>query len=489
MSKPRGRARRSPLRSAAYLLGALALAGMAALAVAAWLLQERGIAPRTLGPYLARRSAGHNPLISTTGTWLQQVLTRLDRGAPEPLQLPALVAGAQPEARAAGPGSRRLVASADELRRALAAAQPGDLITLLPGVYRFENGLAAGCAGSAAAPITVRAEQPGSVLLEFAAVEGFAVGAPWWRFENLSIRGVCANHGDCEHAFHVSGGAHHFAAVNNTITDFNAHFKINGSQGAFPDNGLIQSNTLTNTVPRRTVNPVTPIDLVAASDWIVRGNLITDFIKDGGDGVSYGAFAKGAGARTLFERNVVVCEQRLQGFPGQRVGLSFGGGATGKAYCREGKCITEQDGGTMRANLIASCSDVGIYLNSAAGSTLADNTLVDTAGVLVRFPASSATLDGNLVDGAIVSRDGGLLREGDNLSASTMAAYAGYHGLRRLFSRPQEFDFGWREVPRRAGGAGTGVDLCAPTRSMPAVYGAFDDFRACLRQEAPSAVL
>jgi hypothetical protein len=470
-------------RSAAWLLGLLVLIGMAALA-AAWFLQARGIPPRALAPYLAKRSAGHNPVIAATGTWLQQTLTRLDRGELEPAPLPALVAGAQPAAIAAGPGTRRLVASSDELRRTIGTAQPGDLITLLPGVYRFDSGIAASRAGSPDAPVTVRAERPGTVQIEFAALEGFAVSAPWWRFENLAIRGVCADHDRCEHAFHVSGGAHHFAALNNTIADFNAHFKINGSGGAFPDHGLIESNTLSNGTPRRTSHPVTPVDLVAASDWIVRGNLITDFIKDGADGVSYGAFAKGAGARTLFERNVVVCEQRLQGLPGQRVGLSFGGGATGKPYCRDGRCITEQVGGTMRANLVAACSDVGIYVNSAAASTIADNTLVDTAGVLVRFPASSATLDGNLVDGAIVSRDGGLLHQGDNLSGSIMAAYAGYHGVRRLFSEAQAFDFGWRQVPHREGSAGSGADLCAPQRRGPAVYGAFADFRACLRRQA-----
>lgn len=484
MRKQAGRTRPSRLRPAAWLLGILVLIGIAALAAAAWFLQARGIPPRALGPYLAKRSAGHNPAIVATGAWLQQTLTRLDRGALAPASLPALTAGAQPQARPAGPGTRRLVASADELRRAFAAAQPGDLITLLPGVYRFDSGVAASRAGSPDAPVTVRAEQPGTVQIDFAAVEGFAVSAPWWRFENLAIRGVCADHDRCDHAFQVSGGAHHFAALNNTITDFNAHFKINGSGGVFPDHGLIESNTLSNGAPRRTGHPVTPIDLVAASNWIVRGNLIADFIKDGGDGISYGAFAKGAGARTLFERNVVVCEQRLQGLPGQRVGLSFGGGATGKPYCRDGRCITEQDGGTMRANLVAACSDVGIYLNSAAGSTIADNTLVDTAGVLVRFPTSSATLDGNLVDGAILSRDGGLVREGDNLTAPIAAAYAGYHGVRKLFGEAQAFDFGWRQAPQRAGSAGSGVDLCAPARRQSAAYGAFEDFRACLRRQA-----
>jgi hypothetical protein len=480
MRGTRSRARRSRLLPAVALL---ALLGVAVAAACVYFLQARGITPRALGPYLAKRSAGHNPLIVGTGAWLHETLVRLDRGAPEPVVLPALAAGAQPQGVAAGPGTRRLVASSDELRQAVAAAQPGDLITLLPGVYRIPGGIAASRAGSAAAPLTVRAEQPGSAVIEFAAIEGFAVTAPWWRFENLAIRGVCAAQGECEHAFHVSGGAHHFAAVNNTIADFNAHFKINGDHNAFPDHGLIEANTLTNSAPRRTANPVTPVDLVAASDWTIRGNLISDFIKDDGDRISYGAFAKGAGARTLFERNVVLCEQRLQGLPGQRVGLSFGGGGTGKPYCRDRKCITEQDGGTMRANLVASCSDAGIYVNSGAGSTILDNTVVDTAGVVVRFAESSATLDGNLVDGAIFSRDGGVLRLGDNRTGPVAYAYAGYHPVRSLFRSPEALDFGWSAAPaRRAANTSGGVDLCTPERAKRAAYGAFEEFGACLRQ-------
>ena len=227
-----------------------------------------------------------------------------------------------------------------------------------------------------------------------------------------------------------------------------------------------------NTTPRHTDNPVTPIDLVAASGWIVRGNLIADFIKDGGDGVSYGAFAKGAGARTLFERNVIMCEQRLKALPGQRVGLSFGGGGTGKAYCRDGKCITEQDGGTMRANLVASCSDAGIHMNAGARSAIVDNTLVDTGGVEVRFPESSATLDGNLVDGPIRARNGGVLHLGDNLATPIAWLYAGWHPQRALFAAPP------RHAP--AAGGASGADLCGSVRPAQPRYGAFEDFRACL---------
>ena len=110
---------------------------------------------------------------------------------------------------------------------------------------------------------------------------------------------------------------------NNVLADFNAQIKINGEDGGFPDAGIIDHNTLIDTRARYTPNPVTPIDLDAASNWQIAGNLIADFVKLGGNGISYGAFAKAAGDNNVFERNAVLCEDRLQHQSGQRVGISL----------------------------------------------------------------------------------------------------------------------------------------------------------------------
>jgi len=456
--------------------------GVVGAASALWVLNDRGIAPRTLAPYIEKRSSGHNALITGAGDWMAGALTRLDRGAMQPYALPALSLGAQPHAApAAHGGAARLVASVDTLRAAMANASPGDVIELVPGVYQLRRkALQARVPGTAEQPIVVRAALPGSAVLEVTATVGVDVAAPYWRFENLTLRGACGRHSECEHAFHVVGGAHHFAALNNTVVDFNAHFKVNGLRGLYPDHGLIEGNTLRNTAPRATRKPVTPIDIVAASDWTVRGNLIADFVKRGGDGVSYGAFAKGAALRTVFERNVVLCEDRLRGEPGQRVGLSFGGGGSGPRYCRDGRCITEHEDGILRDNLIASCSDVGIYLNSAARTRIDHNTLLDTAGIQVRDPTSGADLEGNLVDGAIRSRDGGQLRGDDNLATPIVLLYAGMHAQRDRFIDFSTFDLRWRADPPRREGMGTGRDLCGVQRVQPPAYGAFEDIRACL---------
>jgi hypothetical protein len=458
----------------------LAAAGAAA---GLYYLQSQGVTPRALAPYLLKRTGGHNPLVEGAGRFASGTLLALDRGQAGPYVPPALLLGAQPESPPAPAGRERLVASVDEVRRAMADAAPGDVITLLPGEYTVRATLYAGRPGTAAAPILVRAARPGTVAINVAVGEGVTVAAPYWRFENLSLRGVCAEDEYCDHAFHVVGAAHHFTARNNTIRDFNAHFKINGERSTFPDHGLIESNTLSNAAPRKTSRPVTPIDLVAASDWTIRANLIQDFVKAWGDRTSYGAFAKGGAARTVFERNVVLCEALLAGQPGQRIGLSFGGGGTGKPYCRDARCITEHDGGIMRANLIAGCSDVGVYLNRAAGTQLVDNTVLDTAGVQVRFPTSSAALEGNLVDGPLRSDEGGVLRSGDNLATGIGWLYLGRHPQRQLFADPARLDLEWRgEAPQRDAGA-PAAGLCGAQRQARRAYGAADDFRACLRPQ------
>ncbi|BAP87972.1 putative uncharacterized protein [Burkholderiales bacterium GJ-E10] len=294
-------------------------------------------------------------------------------------------------------------------------AVAGDVIVFSPGTYRFAGtGVDLTRAGRAGAPIVVRAKQLGTATIEFDAVEGFRVAAPFWTFENLVVRGVCPHHDDCEHAFHIVGNAHDVVLRNNVLRDFNAQVKINGEGGKFPDGGRIEGNTLIDSTPRETDHPVTPIDLVAASGWTIQDNFIADFIKARGDGTSYGAFAKGAGAGNRFLRNTVICEYRLRGMPGARVGLSFGGGGTGAPFCRDRRCAFEEEGGTMAGNRIESCSDDGIYLNRSARTRLVSNTVLDTAGVVARFPQTDVYAIGNRIDAPVRAREGARLDVGES---------------------------------------------------------------------------
>lgn len=467
-----------------WLLGLGVLGAALAAGAGLYFVDDLGITPRSLGPYIGKRSDGHNAVIEGVGRTAKAWLTKVDRG-----DMPLAIApwtssiGAQPQSRGDTPaGQEIVVGSAPEVARAVANAAPGQVITLLPGRYYFTGVTAFTKGGTAAAPITVRAREPGSVTMFMNAGEAFKVMAPYWRFENLTMTGKCEAGGYCEHAFHVTGNAHHFVAVNNTIMDFDAHFKINGSDGQFPDYGVIEGNTLRNNSVRVTTKPVTPIDLVAASHWRIARNYIADFIKGDSDMISYGAFVKGAGSNNVLEQNIVICEDKLRGLPGQRIGLSLGGGGTGKPYCRDGRCIMEQTGSTLRANLVASCSDDGIYLNAATRSKLVHNTLLDTGGITVRFPTSTAEIEGNLVDGIIRSRDGGLLHMGDNRYSSAARLYLGSHPQRDLFREPLAQDFGWRRPADRrvAQSDPPAPDLCGGARPATPRFGAFEDFATCL---------
>lgn len=450
------------------------------------LLEHLNRTPRELAPYIERRASGHNPTIVGIGNWAGKMLRSLDRMEPLIDQLPALNVGMQATLSADASTAEHplMVGSVEQALMAIRNAKAGDVITFLPGVYRFTGGsISVINPGREDAPIIVRAQQAGTVKLELGAAEGFIIMAPFWTFENLHLRGVCKQQAYCDHAFHVVGKAHHFVARNNSILDFNAHFKVNQAHGFFPDDGLIEHNTLTNTGLRNTDHSVTVIDIVAASRWRIRRNLITDFIKNGSDNISYGVFAKGAGAENRIEQNIVICEHRLHGIPGQRVGLSLGGGGTGPEYCRDHRCITEQDRSVIDSNLVMSCSDDGIYLNKAAASRVSNNTLLDTGGIEVRFPESSADVAGNLVDGKIRSRDGGLLRVSGNHDTGLSSIFAGYHPVRMRFRDPAMMDLSWRNKPEASLPANPGAsDLCGVNRGATSSAGAFDDFMRCLPQ-------
>jgi parallel beta-helix repeat protein len=479
-----GRARRAKRRRRLgfALLGAPIVAALGAAAVS---IESLGAAPRLLALHLERRASGHDALIEDTAALASRGLMWVDRGRLLPRAAYPSWAGARVEADASaapsGRGRAVLVATAADALAAFERAEAGDTITFLPGTYRFSgHALDLARAGRADAPITVRAERLGQVALEFELLEGFHVTAPYWVFENLEIRGVCAAHDGCEHAFHVVGAAHHVEIRNNVVRDFHSHVKINGAGGRFPDDGRIAFNTLVNGAPRATDAPVTPIDLVAASGWTIEGNLIADFVKAGGDRTSYGAFAKGGGSANRFVGNVVLCEHRLRGAPGRRIGLSFGGGGSDPKACRDRRCVVEHDDGVIANNLIASCSDVGIYLNRAARSALLHNTVLDTAGVVVRYPESAAHAAGNLIDGALRVRDGATVDAADNRTQWIAASFVGLHPVRRLFADADEFDLRWAGTPpRRAAAVEPVTDLCGAPRAAPAAYGAFEDYRRC----------
>ncbi|CCQ72978.1 chondroitinase-B domain-containing protein [Magnetospira sp. QH-2] len=362
------------------------------------------------------------------------------------------------------------VASVKELKKAIRKAKAGQTIIIAPGTYRVPGSkIPAQATGRADAPITVMANTLGDVILEFDLSGGFNVKQPYWNFENLVIRGVCAKHTKCEHAFHVVADARFIGIRNNIVIDFNAQVKVNGATfkkvRSIPDNGVIEGNTFINTAPRQTHRSVTPIDIVGAKDWIIRRNLIADYSKALGNKTSYAAFAKGESSGTLFENNLIICAMN-QPPAANQVGLSFGGGGTGKTLCRNGACRDiEHTGGTMRGNVILNCSDVGIYLNKAADTTIHNNTILHTTGIDSRFAASSATIFNNILDGRIKERNGGSFTEESNLALGSKALFglAGGAGTSTLFTNAQKVDLSLKD---RSAVVGKGQPIPTPSADI-----------------------
>ncbi len=459
----------------------LALVTLSTVLALAYFVENFNRTPRELAAYIEPRASGYNATIVGLVNWTGKTLRALDRMEPLVATLPTLKLGAQAFDLSRPAGNIILVTSADQARAAIANANPGDVITFSPGVYKFSGiDISVDRAGLQDARIIVRAEVPGTVKLQLSLLEGFHITAPYWTFENLYLQGNCEIQSNCEHAFHVVGNAHHFIARNNTIVDFNAHFKVSMADHQIPDDGVIEYNSLSNSEVRHTESSVTLVDLVAASHWRIEHNLITDFIKAGSDKISYGIFAKGGGQENRIVNNLIICEHHLHGEVGQRVGLSLGGGGTGQAFCRDHRCVTEQDRGVIESNLIMACSDDGIYLNKAAASRIIKNTLIDTGGIEVRFAESIADVEGNLVDGKIRSRDGGLIRARDNIDTKMLSLFVGYHPVRSFFNNPSMMDLTWRQRPANMSvSAPVSNDLCEGNK-LAKLVGAFDDFNTCL---------
>jgi MYXO-CTERM domain-containing protein len=306
------------------------------------------------------------------------------------------------------------VATAAELTTAIDNAMPGDEIVLADGTYAFTANVNCDNPGSWQLPITVRAANRLGAKITFnvASTEGFKVTAPYWQFDGLDVEGTCASDPNCEHAFHVMGAATDFVLRHSRVRNFNAQLKVNASDinGTFviPHHGIVEYNEIGDTRGRMTSNPTTKLNIDTGDDWIVRGNYLHDAYKNGGDNISYLAFMKSGGNRGLFERNLVICSKDHTG--GTRIGLSFGGGGTGNQFCAPAfdintPCTVEHTGGTMRNNIIANCSDVGIYVNEGTDSHILYNTLIGTAGIDFNYATATGEAVGNLATGVIRNRN------------------------------------------------------------------------------------
>lgn len=449
------------LATLSVVLAALALAGLGVLArsqgglAAAWQAwQERH--PTEMVRHAQRRLEGHPRLEGLLNPMLLRIqahyihepagpLPDLGKGvqakglSPQIFDLagrptPATAAGALPSSRSAD----RVLVNTEALAAALGDARAGEVLELAPGTYRVSARLNTGHPGQPTQAITLRAARPGTVTLEIDTVQALVASQPHWVFENLVWRGVCAQDSRCEHAVHVVGAARGVVLRNNRFEDFNAAVKVNGENGLWPDAGLLQFNTFSNSRARRTDLPVTPFDLVGASHWQVLDNRVERFVKAGGNGISFGIFVKGGAEGSRIERNLVICTPEAVAQAGQRVGISLGGGGTDAGSCRRQPCDAEHLGGVVANNIVAHCNDAGIDVFRSPRSTVAHNTLINTLGVSVRNAPAQAKVVANLIEGSVHLRFGGLADAADNTAVARLST---------LLQDPNGLDLRWRDLP------------------------------------------
>lgn len=440
-ARPRRSVFRLPRIAVALLLLTAALGAWLALSKQGSIVRNElsSRSPQELIRYTLRRLEGHPKLEWVTHPILHGMQGWLEREPPA--TLPNLGKGQLNNMQQSMRGISRVwvVDTPQSIRKAMYAATAGTYIEIAPGLYPFNTALTARNNGTKDSPIVVGAKRPGTVWLLFQHVDGIYLKQPNWVFENLNIRGECISHDTCEHAFHVVSGASGTVIRNNFLVDFNAHIKVNGEKGIWPDGGRLEHNTMTLSEPRKTGNPVVAFDLVGANDWIVSDNLVTDISKTGGNRVSYGMFMKGASNNGRFERNLVICSSKNISRPGIRVGISFGGGNTGRQFCRDRFCEREHINGSLINNIVAHCNDSGLDINRSAPVFVAHNTLINTSGITLRQQPASAELVGNLYDGMALARDGTVFTE---VPKSAISA-------RKALVEADALDLQWVNPPRR----------------------------------------
>jgi hypothetical protein len=424
--------------------------------------------------YAERRLIGHPRLQALFGPALEEVRRAYEREPP--LDLPSLGKGQQPQplaaagfdaagrpvpvngsnSPAAGASSAVVVRSVEALAAAMASAEPGQVLELAPGKYSLSQTLTTVKAGLAKQPITVRAARPGTVELVSTIQEAVKVTQPYWVFENLNWRGACRPSEDCDHAFHIAGRAHGTIVLNNLTQDFNVHFKVNGEDGSWPDDGLLQFNSMFNAQPRATALPVNVINVNGAGGWQIVDNRLQGFVKAGGNRTSYAMCIKGAAPHVRVERNLVVCTPQRISQAGLRVGISLGCGESTGLFCRDGRCDIETSDGMVVNNIIAHCNDFGVDLNRARDAQVVHNTLINTGGIDARHERTRAAAVGNLIEGRLRERDGAVLRRHDNTLVGSLDV---------LLKAPDALDLRWNEASDETRPTPeTGTDFCGQRR-------------------------
>lgn len=253
------------------------------------------------------------------------------------------------------------VSTAAQLMSALAAANPADVIQLNAGTYKLSDSkIRVSRAGTAAAPIFLRSTTLGPATIELCNVEGFYVSAPNWVFENLVIRGGCADGTNNEHAFHLVGGSTNTVIRNSKIVNFMSHVKVNcdvsGTVFTCPSGIKFIGSRWFNDKAIPGNAPFNVLNIDGANNVVVRGNLFYDFASANSAKSATAIYPKMHSNNVLVEQNFVVCEKNLVTGSNRRA-LNVGDALDGNPNCINSNC--KSFNGLFRNNIFMNCQGSG----------------------------------------------------------------------------------------------------------------------------------
>ena len=287
------------------------------------------------------------------------------------------------------------VGSSTDIRMAMVAAKPGDVISIPPGEYAMGEALVAGNSGTQDKPITLRTRgETGYAKLRITGKSdvGFRILGKFWVLHGLHIEGNPEATLDLIQIDATRGGG----ALR--MTDCRVScckeylFKASRNREQGSDDVILDHCEWFDC-------PGTAIDLVAGDHWIIRGNYVHDYGRDGA--THYGIFLKGGGRNGLMENNLVDGN----GSKGT-VGISFGGGLTGKQWlplADDGKLAPEHTGGICRNNIVVSTGDCAYHANNGSNCKFYNNLAYNCGAGFQRqasYPPDPALVN-NVLSGSI----------------------------------------------------------------------------------------
>jgi len=310
------------------------------------------------------------------------------------------------EIRADNPGA---------IKSALSKAGPGDVILVKPGEYDMGGSVRLGKHGKKAAPITFRCEgKEGYAVLKVRGQIGMRISRTWWVLEGIHIAGQ-----GCSATVFADGpgGCRDVKMIDCKISGSKQHgIKSARTAEKAVDNFVMDGCEVFDTAK-------TGIDLVSGDNWVVRNCYVHDYGKAGG--VSYGIFLKGGGVDGIIENCLVDGKKKRI-----TVGISFGGGLTGKKWLpvRSGKTAPEHDNGIARNNVVVNTSDVAYHTNNGANCRFYNNLAYNCKNFQrqASYP-KDALLVNNLV--------------GKLMGASRDSHHNIGPGRKEWFSNPEAYDF------------------------------------------------